>query len=48
MIAYETLATKAKWITYEIAKVLKIVILPGTVKFLQKRPPEVFYQKSCS
>ena len=34
MITCGTLVTKARWITFEIAKVLKIVILPWTVKFL--------------
>ena len=34
MIAWEALGTKTMWITSEITKVLKTVILPWTVKFL--------------
>ena len=34
MITCGTLVTKAGWITFEIAKVLKNVILPWTLKFL--------------
>ena len=33
MVTFATLVTKIMWITFEIAKFLKIVILPWTVRF---------------